>query len=154
MPDGIGVTIKRVVLEFILGQGETVRSSERKGAKSPLIQSNAAFSVHRTGPARPSWLVAANEGEDIGSVFDLPNDFIKVKGVAPGDIIRAYLGGDGPHIEIALTFAFPTERPPTGLEKKVAALLKRYEILSDERQQLAAGMIAVKAKTRHFEPPE
>jgi hypothetical protein len=99
-------------------------------------------------------LVVATHGEDIGSVLNLPNDFIKVKGVAPGDIIRAYLGGDRPHLEIALTFAFTTERPLTRLEKRVATLLKRYEIWSDEGwQQIAAGMIAVSARTRHSGSP-
>jgi hypothetical protein len=157
MPDGITVTVKRAVLEFDLGQGETVRSRERWGAEAPLIRAGACFSVRGTSATRPSWLVVAIDGKDIGGVFDLPDDFIKVKSLAPGDIVRAYLGGDGLQIEIDLTFAFTTERPLTRLERKVAALLKRYEICSDEshgrRQHIAASMIVVKARVPANRPP-
>jgi hypothetical protein len=148
MPDGITVTVKRAILEFDLGHGETVRSRERWGAETPLIRAGASFSVRSTSAKRPSWLVVASDGKDIGRVLDLPDDFIKVKNLAPGDTVRAYLGGDGSEIEIELTFAFNTERPPTRLEKKVAALLKRYEICSDDgrRQHIAASMIVVRAR--------
>jgi hypothetical protein len=148
MPDGITVTVKRAILEFDLGHGETVRSRERCGAETPLVRAGASFSVRGTSATRPSWLVVANDGKDIGRVFDLPDDFIKVKSLAPGDTVRAYLGGDGSQIEIELTFAFTTERPLTRLERKVAALLKRYEICSDDgrRQHIAACMIVVKAR--------
>ncbi len=149
--DGIHVTIKEATLEFHLGSAETVRPAHRYGAKAPLEASNASFALRDISQNRPSWTVKATDGTSIGSVLELPDDFLKVMRLAPGEIIRGYLGGEAREININVMFAFPTDRPATSLEKKVAALLKQLELWSDSpagrRQQLATAMVAVKERT-------
>jgi hypothetical protein len=147
MGDGIIVTIKNVLLEFELGQAQTVRSLERYGGAEPFPHQGTTFMVHSTDAISPSWSVKADDDCDIGRLLNLPNDFIKLLRVAPGDIVRARLCGQGRDLDVKLTFKFKLERELTRPELKIASLLKKHAMFyGEDRKPLAAAMIAFKER--------
>ena len=137
--------VKRGILVFQCGDARTTKAEERTGYPNGLEIDSVRISIRSVDQNVPSWMIESIEGNNIGLIAKVPEEFIQIVNMKPGYVISvefcAYVK------DTASTFDLSESGDTSAAKRKIKKRLSQMSLKEGEQ----GSSLLAKAEMRFIE---